>query len=1097
MRNMSLKVTAYAIAFSGVLGFLGAFTTTILALTSPVPQINQPLGPNATTPGGQGFTLKVNGTGFVSGSSVTWNGSPRATSFISSTKLTALITAEDVESPGTAWVTVVNGNASSNVAFFEITNPTASVSFARSDYNASTGTRSIVTADFNRDGRLDLAVANQESNDLNILLGNADGTFQTPVNYAIGSGPQSVTFGDLNEDGNLDLVTANEDSNDVTILLGNGDGTFQSALSYPVGSFPHYVAVGDFDCDGKLDLAVANTRSASVSVLLGYGDGTFHSATNYAAGSGPWDVALGDLNADGAIDLVVTDFTGNSFSVLLGNRDGTFQTPQITGVSTNPYFLVLGDFNGDRKLDLVLTYSASNYVAILLGNGNGTFQSAVNYETGQSPSEPTVGDFNGDNKLDLIVPVQGNNSVSLLLGNGDGTLQPGSTYATGNAPTVITAGDFNSDGRLDIAVANYSSNNVSILLQPKQTSGFAQLEGGNTFTGNQSVNGSMTATNFVGNGSGLTGVDRFTRQFRRYRQHCQFCHNCWNGRYSQQCPLLGGLAAINFARLDTNNGFNGAQSIAGTIDVSGHVAAQNLSAENNQDITAGFFKNNANVGSNDALFAEHTGFGNAIHALNTQYDGTAATFEATAPGRSTRGVVATVASPLGVAAIFKNTGNGKILSLQNNTGELASVDGDGIFHFAPGQTFSGNGSGGITGVTAGSGLLGGGSSGNVSLAVDSSVARTNAGNNFTGSQTVSGAVTATSFLGDGSSLTNLSGSKVTGSVASAVTAGTAAAATNALALGGVAPSGYAPSSGSPSYVAKAGDTMTGVLNLPANGLAIANNQLILTNGEVGIGTSSPGASLEVRGNDNTQLRIGRNTGPSQYMSLWFGTTDGVLDTIGAGFGFQILTNGQPNTTFLNGNGQVVHGNVTATSFTGDGSHLTNVNAASASTAATATTATTASFATSAGAAASATTAANAANATNLGGVAAGSYARLDIANNFTGNQTVTGNLIASGIVTIGGGTAILKHLSILVNPTIGALKQSTCATANFSLPGATDGDSIALGIPNARMLGGGILNYFAWVSAADTITVRACNIDPNSKQTSAGSGAIRIDLWKH
>ena len=128
----------------------------------------------------------------------------------------------------------------------------------------------------------------------------------------------------------------------------------------------------------------------------------------------------------------------------------------------------------------------------------------------------------------------------------------------------------------------------------------------------------------------------------------------------------------------------------------------------------------------------------------------------------------------------------------------------------------------------------------------------------------------------------------------------------------------------------------------------------------------------MRGNDNTQLRIGRNTGPSQYMSLWFGTTDSVLDTVGAGGGFQILTNGQPNTTFLDGNGQVVHGNVTATSFTGDGSHLTNVNAASASTAATATTATTASFATSAGAAASATTAANAANSANLGGVAAGS-----------------------------------------------------------------------------------------------------------------------------
>ena len=93
---------------------------------------------------------------------------------------------------------------------------------------------------------------------------------------------------------------------------------------------------------------------------------------------------------------------------------------------------------------------------------------------------------------------------------------------------------------------------------------------------------------------------------------------------------------------DIGNNFNGNQSITGTVYGSDHVAAPNVSAENNQDIIAGFFKNNADLGTNDALFAEHTGFGNAIHALNTQYDGTAATFEATAPGRNTRGVVATV-----------------------------------------------------------------------------------------------------------------------------------------------------------------------------------------------------------------------------------------------------------------------------------------------------------------------------------------------------------------------------------------------------------------------------------------------------------------------
>jgi hypothetical protein len=106
-------------------------------------------------------------------------------------------------------------------------------------------------------------------------------------------------------------------------------------------------------------------------------------------------------------------------------------------------------------------------------------------------------------------------------------------------------------------------------------------------------------------------------------------------------------------------------------------------------------------------------------------------------------------------------------------------------------------------------------------------------------------------------------------------------------------------------------------------------------------------------------------------------------------------------------------------------------------------------------------------------------------------------MTASGSVVIGNGTPILKHLSIQVNPTFAALKPSTCATANFTLTGAVDGDTIALGVANARMLGGGILEYFAWVCAADTITLRACNIDANNPQKTAGSGVIRIDLWKH
>ena len=117
-----------------------------------------------------------------------------------------------------------------------------------------------------------------------------DGTFQTvPASYSTGAGthPGSVVAADLTGNGIMDLVTANSSSNTVSVFLGNGDGTFQSPVTYAVGTDPTAVTVGDFNGDGKLDLAVANYGSNTVSVLLGNGNGTFRSAVSYNVGSEP------------------------------------------------------------------------------------------------------------------------------------------------------------------------------------------------------------------------------------------------------------------------------------------------------------------------------------------------------------------------------------------------------------------------------------------------------------------------------------------------------------------------------------------------------------------------------------------------------------------------------------------------------------------------------------------------------------------------------------------------------------------------------------------------------------------------------------------
>jgi hypothetical protein len=328
---------------------------------------------------------------------------------------------------------------------------------------------SVAVGDFNGDGKPDLAVANSSSNNVGVLLGNGDGTFQAAVHYAVGSGPRSVAVGDFNGDGKPDLAVANSDFisgiGSISVLLGNGDGTFQAAVNYASGSGPNSVAVGDFNGDGKLDLAV--TTSSSISVLLGNGDGTFQAAVHYAAGSGPVFVAVGDLNGDGKSDLAVANSSSNNVSVLLGDGDGTFQAAVNYAAGSAPRSVAVGDFNGDGKPDLAVANSSSNNVSVLLSNGDGTFQAAGNYAAGSAPRSVAVGDFNGDGKPDLAVANDGSNDVSVLLGNGDGTFQAAVNYnyAAGPGPSSVAVGDFNGDGKPDLAVTNSGYNSsIGVLL---------------------------------------------------------------------------------------------------------------------------------------------------------------------------------------------------------------------------------------------------------------------------------------------------------------------------------------------------------------------------------------------------------------------------------------------------------------------------------------------------------------------------------------------------------------------------------------------------------------------------------------------------------
>src|SRR5262249_11713876 len=157
-------------------------------------------------------------------------------------------------------------------------------------------------------------VANSDDNNVSVLLGNGDGTFQSAVNYVVGKSPDFVSLSDLNGDGNLDLAVTNQRDSTVSVLLGDGHGGFAPAPGAPakVGSFPDSVAVGDFNGDGRPDLAVSNSSKNNLNLLLGNGDGTFQAAGTFAVGPSPQSVAVGDFNGDGIPDLVAANSGSNT-----------------------------------------------------------------------------------------------------------------------------------------------------------------------------------------------------------------------------------------------------------------------------------------------------------------------------------------------------------------------------------------------------------------------------------------------------------------------------------------------------------------------------------------------------------------------------------------------------------------------------------------------------------------------------------------------------------------------------------------------------------------------------------------------------------------
>lgn len=381
----------------------------------PLPLINQPLVPASVEPGHEAFVLTVNGTGFSPTASLNWNGSPRVTEVFSSSTLQAKIEAKNVKKAGTATITVLNpgsGVELSNVVYLPIRTPSKSVRMAAKNFTLrpsidgglADAAGTIAVGDFNGDGKLDVAVGISQndgsSGAIEVYLGDGNGKFGAPVQTATSFVPYSMLTADFNGDGRMDVAVCSGPSDYVEciILLGNGDGSFNVVSS----GIANILALGDFNGDGILDVVVNDYDGSDVAILLGNGDGTFQQAYWFEESSGI--PAVGDFNGDGILDLAFSYYT---VDIYLGNGDGTFQETASYRVDEGGN-LQTADINGDGKLDLI-----TNGVTVLLGNGDGTFQVGSSFYVGGYYTW-AIADLNGDGKLDLAIPVLDNESFESL-----------------------------------------------------------------------------------------------------------------------------------------------------------------------------------------------------------------------------------------------------------------------------------------------------------------------------------------------------------------------------------------------------------------------------------------------------------------------------------------------------------------------------------------------------------------------------------------------------------------------------------------------------------------------------------------------------------
>ncbi|MBI3820437.1 MAG: VCBS repeat-containing protein [Planctomycetes bacterium] len=331
--------------------------------------------------------------------------------------------------------------------------------------------------DINGDATVDILATSALLRRMSAVTLAPDGTPSLYTHIPLNDTPSAIAVADVDVDSNLDAIVTYSNSDLASLFLGDGMGAFKALSSFPVGHGSAAVIVGSFDLqDTRPDLVIASDGSALVSLLRGAGQNIVKFQTNSSACSTgtPKATALGDLNKDGKKDTATVQQGSNNVTIQTSSSAGGTVCKGPYPVGTNPAAVAIADISADTNNDVIVVNSGSNDVSVLLGDGQGNLAPAVNYPAGTNPTALRIADMNNDGNLDIVVSnSSANASVTILLGNGNGTFgQTDSVGGMGTSATSLVTVDMNENGTPDLGTTDNNLGSVTIAKNPYETVAF-------------------------------------------------------------------------------------------------------------------------------------------------------------------------------------------------------------------------------------------------------------------------------------------------------------------------------------------------------------------------------------------------------------------------------------------------------------------------------------------------------------------------------------------------------------------------------------------------------------------------------------------------